>query len=674
MSAVSEEIKTFNDVLNACWTADSNGMVFVSSKSKVAIIFGGVTIQRNGNDCEIRHKGQLPGASRWQMSADYFSKGKGRNVDRALQDLQLCQEVGTDFLYRQYWEKDVIGQVNKKRFSHYGCYTFWYSPGTQDFRKIIVREEGGNLGTWLKVAINLPYHMYVTNWPPESECIYAKILEKSGTSKMTVLAVGYDSNNLECGATEYMDEQGLPDAGVENGPAREEDEDDEVYEVESVPGGLGTAAENADLVTTAACASSSNKPSPVSEAGGQTFPTKNENRNTLDIVSNDPNVSRANPMKDDPESEPEEKIKQGTSSPKRGMSARGGRGAKFVKMVALGRQQPSWQRTNLTFAASPAGVNHLITRLFPNMADTPAPSIYKAEGRGAGKNNNTQGNNSQASEADSTFTTVVPATQDGEEIPDIKEQASGEASETEEQADQQPMWSNFKDQKTCGVCGLDFEPVNANRNKYERGRISCNACEKVFHRNPMSICTQVVHSGDAWELLRHCNACHDKLSSKFKQFDSDRDYCNACKERRRHLEVNDNGDGHDEHDDGRDYYDHSVGEIEMVAQFSDNVRTLLVRTRGNETLLAAVTDLVKETQKTLEDAMGKLASIQSEISQINAAVAAGTDGDIKPGGEASGSGIRVQDPDEILGIRTDNPDDTTTEEEDGDEPVDNLAE
>ena len=202
---------------------------------------------------------------------------------------------------------------------------------------------------------------------------------------------------------------------------------------------------------------------------------------------------------------------------------------------------------------------------------------------------------SELSETDDAVTEIPPTQCEG-----VDDEGAGRSSNAVEEPVQ-----DMADMEICELCGLIYEGPNENYNKDPRGRIKCNDCEVAFYRNPLSPCIQVMH-GNEWDMPKHCNGCHDdgNLLAKFKQFDYDRNTCTECLE----IAAEDREDA--------SHYDHSVGEVDMVAQFGTRVQTIMIRSRRNTKMLDDNADTLNVLNKKVGKMANKLVIIQEDIKII----------------------------------------------------------
>ena len=152
-------------------------------KTNVTMNLGGISIDKVTEEVwEIKHKDPLPNKNQWMMSAEMFDNlAKGRDINCLFKDLQLYQTVSTNVYYRQYGVGDLLGR-NKKNYERNQdskntfnvVATFWFSPGTKSFHKMIKP----NAGAWLRIVVNEAVHHHITDWPNYNIVKYAKVAEE----------------------------------------------------------------------------------------------------------------------------------------------------------------------------------------------------------------------------------------------------------------------------------------------------------------------------------------------------------------------------------------------------------------------------------------------------------------------------------------------------------------
>ena len=574
-----------NDLLAKC-KIKSNEMkrdikFFVHPKGRMAFIVGNVMIKRASEGVWLfKYQDPQPQENQWIMSDSFFENTvSGREINRVFEDLLLHQKVGINEYYHQYLMGDVNEQ-NKKKYAAdpskgktvcgqlFIVATFWFSKGTENFQKMI-RSDGTS---WLKITVNERDHRFVTSWPGYNAVKYAKLEEKDGAeARLVIQAIG-DQDSMSGGAmfAEESDEA-IDEIGSEDGS--------EVYEVE-----------------VAECA----KPEDEQDARQE---------------------ARQNAHDEDsaPEGSPQ-------SSPKRAVDAL------EVTAPELGSPKAMKGSRSRDKYNAPLMPEDIVARLFPGVAETPRVlPIYRQTPMGRAIYNlsrkkqlytltpKAEGEIANVTPTNSPDTTLTP----GEPM-EAAGNKSGQWTRTNIPATQDSdddtagdLTPNWNAGKNCGLCGRRYEhgPLSQERqNQLMAGRVrgiegcvQCEVCEEYFYRNIRSQCNELFHSDDGWTMEMHCNECHDvdgRLDPKYKRHDNDRNVCKPCRD----IAAENMDDLQD--------YDCSDGTTEMVGQFSRKLRALLLRSKGNETTIAAMAQAMDDFNDRAHELQEMGAQILEGMAQV----------------------------------------------------------
>ena len=595
-SKTTEERATVNDLLAACrggrpWDLNSKPFYFISPHARIAVIVGGVEITRTGlNVWEIKSKGVRPKENQWRMANTWYERTeRGRQVSRLMQETHLYQVVSPETLYTQYLNHELkqANRITKEKGKTSATeqlkvgLTLWFSQGTTNFFKM-VREDGT---TWLRIAIDLDLHLWITTWA-DPYVKWSKVVEEteSGRLRVAVQAIG-DPNDDGAGCRAEI---------CEDNPATK------IPEIEGEDGAVATVAT-----------------SPKRPAKDELGPKK-----ALKALKEEPREDAAGKhvtcptcgFPGNPESAVGCKICGGQmrneSTPVKAEETQaapvecGGCGDPFSSKEVLDLHVCRIDKTvkvTRPVYMSPEGAK-VIRRLFPGLADTPTseamPKFRFKNGKQAGL-----AGTLAIARAPLTMSETKRIKDATQEV--IEGEDSGEESDDDTVTVIPPTQ---EDSPKCGMCNVDLtESLGLHDLARKEKNVRCDGCQDYFHREPTAVCV-VLHSGNEWPIPAHCNACHDRLDKKYKDYDWDRNICDKCRDVAIENEID------------AEAYDHGAGEIDIVHTFQRRVRAISLRSMSNARMLEEISQGVGNLEERMERIEATLERVADGMTKIHQAL------------------------------------------------------
>ena len=595
-SKTSEERATVNDLLAACregrpWDLKNKPFYYISPNARIAVIVGGVEITRTElNVWEIKSKGAQPKENQWRMASAWYERTeRGRQVNRLMQETHLYQVVSPETLYTQYLNHELkqANRITKEKGKTSATeqlkvgLTLWFSQGTTNFIKMI-REDGT---TWLRIAIDLDLHLWITTWT-DPYAKWSKVVEEteSGKLRVTVQAIGDPNDNgAGCRAEicEDNSEVKIPELECEEGavvtaaispkrPAKDEHGPKKALKALKEEPKEDAAGMH---VTCTACGFLRNPKSAIDceVCGGQ---IRNE----------------STPVK----------VEEAQVTPVKC----GGCGDPFSSKEVLDLHVCRVDKTvKLTrpIHMSPEGAR-VIRRLFPGLADTPASETMPKFRFKNGK---------QTGIAGTLAIARAPLTMSGTKRMKAATQEVIESEDSGEDSDGDTVTMippTQEDGPKCAMCNVDLaESLGLHDRARKEKNVRCDGCQDYFHREPTAVCV-VLHSGNEWPLPTHCNACHDRLDKKYKDFDWDRNICDKCRDVAVENEID------------MESYDHGAGEIDIVHMFQRRVRAISLRSMYNARTLEEISQGVGSLEERMERIEATLERVADGMTKLHQAL------------------------------------------------------
>ena len=249
---------------------------------------------------------------------------------------------------------------------------------------------------------------------------------------------------------------------------------------------------------------------------------------------------------------------------------------------------------------SPEGAK-VIRRLFPGLGDTPAPETMPKLQLKNGKQTGLVGTLAIAR---------APLTMSGTKRIRAATQEVVEGDDSGEDSDDDTVTvipPTQEDGPRCGMCNVDLtESLGLHDLARKEKNVRCDGCQDYFHREPTAVCV-ALHSGNEWAIPTHCNACHDRLDRKHKDFDWDRNICDKCRDVAIENEID------------MESYDHGAGEIDIVHMFQRRVRAISLRSMSNARELEGISQGVgslEERMERIEATLERVADGMTKIHQV----------------------------------------------------------